>query len=49
MYALHDKKLDALLGGLGAESRKRTISYVDLANDEKPNLQWARIYLEQPL
>jgi len=28
---------------------KRTISYVDPADDEKPKLQRARIYLEQPL
>jgi quercetin dioxygenase-like cupin family protein len=28
---------------------KRTISYVDPADEEKPKLQRARIYLEQPL
>jgi hypothetical protein len=28
---------------------KRTISYVDPADDEKPKLQRARIFLEAPL
>ena len=28
---------------------KRTISYVDVADEEKPKLQRARIYFEQPL
>ena len=28
---------------------KRTITYVDPADDEKPKLQRARVYLEQPL
>ena len=28
---------------------KRTIAYVDPADEEKPKLQRARVYLEQPL